>query len=80
MGGNTMKYFIGIEKDGRIKFTTDRDCLSPQIITFKIAEYNDDNDLINTIREICRADASFQNTDICIDTENTFTEDKAINI
>ena len=51
-----MKYFIGIEKDGRIKFTTDRDCLSPQIITFKIAEYNDDNDLINTIREICRAD------------------------
>jgi hypothetical protein len=75
-----MEYFIGKEKSGRIKFTTDLDCLSPQIVTFKKAQYDNDDDLINTIREICRADREFQDTDICIDTEKTFLEGKAINI
>jgi hypothetical protein len=75
-----MQYFIGKEKNGRIKFTTDMDCLSPQIVTFKKAQYNDDADLIATIREICRADVEFRNINICIDTEKTFLEDTAINI
>ena len=75
-----MKYFIGKEKNGRIKFTTDKDCLSPQIITLKTLEYNDDNDVIQTIRELCQIDSVFHNTVICIDTEKTFLEEKAINI
>jgi hypothetical protein len=59
-----MKIYVGEQRDGRIKFTDDKDCLSPDIIRFEEREFVDNYHLSSTAFAYERR--GFQ---VCIDTQ-----------
>jgi len=61
--------YVGEERDGRTKFTTDRDCLSPQIIRF-------DERVFPNLEAVKTAAAKLEDRGfaVCIDTEDCFYE------
>ena len=61
--------FVGEERNGRMKFTSDRDCLSPQVIRFSERVFADLADLKTSVKAL-----EARGFAICVDTEKYFYE------
>jgi hypothetical protein len=61
--------YIGEQRNGRIKFTSDKDCLAPDIIRFT-------ERVFPTMQDVKTAAAQFENRGfrVCIDTDDCFYE------
>ena len=61
--------FVGEQRNGRIKFTSDRDCLAPDIIRFSERVFPSMEDVKTSAAKL--EDRGFR---VCIDTEDEFYE------
>jgi len=61
--------FVGEHRNGRVKFTSDRDCLSPDIIRFSERVFVDMEQVKTSAAKL--EDRGFR---VCIDTEDCFYE------
>jgi hypothetical protein len=64
--------YQGEQRNGRIKFTTDRDCLAPDLIRFEIRYFPCLTDLQSTAMQL-----EARGFRVCIDTEELFYETAA---
>lgn len=64
--------FVGEQREGRIKFTTDRDCLSPDIIRFDERIFVD----LEQVKDSAKAFEA-RGYKVCIDTLDYFYETEA---
>lgn len=61
--------FVGEQRNGRVKFTTDRDCLAPDIIRFSTYVVPDLDALMGYAKAFEK-----RGFKVCVDTEETFYE------
>jgi len=61
--------YIGEQRGGRVKLTTDRDCLSPDIIRFSERVFANEEDVIRSAKAL--ESRGFR---VCVDTLETFYE------
>ena len=61
--------FEGEQRGGRTKFTTDRDCLAPDIIRFQVRVFPSMEDVKTAAAKL--EDRGFR---VCIDTDDCFYE------
>ena len=59
-----MIYHIGQEKGGRIKFTTDVDCLSPQIVKYTKKNFQNRGEVLLLAEQLWK-----QGHETCVDDE-----------
>ena len=61
--------YIGEQRDGKVKITTDRDCLSPQLIRFDERVFATERDMLD-----CAMAYRNRGYQVCVDTETVFQD------
>lgn len=66
---NMFHAYIGEMRDGLVKITTDRDCLSPELIRFDERVFVSDSDMLD-----CAMSFRNRGFKVCVDTETVFQD------